>query len=430
MRIILHNPHADDFMGIPLAYFLSRKKALKKYYYLLDGVRRCPSQFLVYADGSSSSLLPNPFFSGLPYFLRKVFLRFELLFWMMINRINPFGVEVHIGRLDPTRGDVLISFTYRNAAESFASDGVAMSRFEIKLLHLSHYMVRTAEKAENCRALGGVIFLAEDNLARRSDYFQKYFGWYRKDVYILPFSPQARFVNRKSFSSRYNRCVATGTFHDLSKEPHREFYSDFMNYFGVNCYHPMRKTLSESAASVAGKIDVRTSNFMEAGAKPVHEAKTDSNLRRLYKRVCNSLRYRQRAYFKFDIVDLYNSYRMAVVPEEINGLPAIGFVESMACGCAYIGKVGGMYSSIGLKEGVHYIGYDGSIEQLIDVVSFYQAHEGLTERIARQGEEFIRNRFSSQRVLETFLADLGQLFADSNLRQEEAQILKSSFVIG
>ena len=63
MRIILHNPHADDFIGAPVSYFLFRKKALKKYYYLLDGVRHQGSQFVVYADGYSSSLLPNQFFS-------------------------------------------------------------------------------------------------------------------------------------------------------------------------------------------------------------------------------------------------------------------------------------------------------------------------------------------------------------------------------
>ena len=61
----------------------------------------------------------------------------------------------------------------------------------------------------------------------------------------------------------------------------------------------------------------------------------------------------------------FNEYKMCLIGEEILGVPGIGFVEGMACGCAYFGKRG-YYEDYGMKEGVHYIAYDGSPDDLLE----------------------------------------------------------------
>ena len=70
--------------------------------------------------------------------------------------------------------------------------------------------------------------------------------------------------------------------------------------------------------------------------------------------------------FSFDMVAKFNEYKMCIVGEEITGVPGIGFVEGMVCGCAYIGLNNGLYEQYGLKEGVHYIGYDGTLPDLTE----------------------------------------------------------------
>lgn len=101
-------------------------------------------------------------------------------------------------------------------------------------------------------------------------------------------------------------------------------------------------------------------------------------------------------------VSLYNSYKMFVVPEEVVGIPAIGFVEGMACGAAYIGLDHTMYRDIGLIAGVHYIVYDGSLTDLQLKVKYYIANDKELEVIARQGHEFVVRNFSMETVRTLF----------------------------
>jgi glycosyltransferase involved in cell wall biosynthesis len=110
-----------------------------------------------------------------------------------------------------------------------------------------------------------------------------------------------------------------------------------------------------------------------------------------------------------DIVEAYNNYKMFIVPEEIIDMPGIGFIEGMACGCAYIGKVDPMYQGIGLIEGVHYIGYDGTLDDLIAKISYYQEHEEELKVIARQGYNFVSENFNGDLVAKKLIEKLFEL---------------------
>ena len=98
------------------------------------------------------------------------------------------------------------------------------------------------------------------------------------------------------------------------------------------------------------------------------------------------------------MVEKFNQYKMCLVGEEIMQIPGIGFVEGMACGCAYIGQTEGYYEDYGLVEGVHYIGYDGTIEDLKNKIAFYQQPENQArlEQIANNGCKFIRENFRGE----------------------------------
>ena len=107
------------------------------------------------------------------------------------------------------------------------------------------------------------------------------------------------------------------------------------------------------------------------------------------------------------MVEKFNDYKMCLVGEEILGVPGIGFVEGMACGCAYIGQTG-MYEDLGMKEGIHYIGYDGSLDDLKRKISIYQLPENQEElnKIAKTGYNFAKKMFQGSEVGKQLLNDL------------------------
>ena len=108
------------------------------------------------------------------------------------------------------------------------------------------------------------------------------------------------------------------------------------------------------------------------------------------------------------MVEKFNDYKMCLVGEEIMGIPGVGFVEGMACGCAYIGQNKGYYEDYGMQEGVHYIGYDGTLEDLKAKIRYYQRpeHQEELEQIAKTGCEFVRKNFRGPIVAEKLLKTL------------------------
>ena len=116
----------------------------------------------------------------------------------------------------------------------------------------------------------------------------------------------------------------------------------------------------------------------------------------------------QKKYYSFDMVEKFNDYKMCVVGEEINGLPGIGFVEGMACGCAYFGQTVGYYEDYGMKEGVHYIGYDGTLDDLKAKIGYYQQpeHQQELETIAKAGCEFVRSHFNGPAAAKSLFNNL------------------------
>ena len=109
------------------------------------------------------------------------------------------------------------------------------------------------------------------------------------------------------------------------------------------------------------------------------------------------------------MVERFNNFKMFICGEETTGSPAIGFVEGMACGSAFIGnsKIG-CYEDYGMVEGIHYIGYDGSLEDLIRKIEYYQQeeHQEELEKIANAGYCFALENFNKDVVASRILDSL------------------------
>ena len=216
---------------------------------------------------------------------------------------------------------------------------------------------------------------------------------------VIPFVFAPRFKVIKPFAERQNKAVSVGTV---------TYPGYLIKYYGHDCLQPARKQVYDNARELTPWVDCFNSDYLEDDKLSKHSA-NDSKLVRTFKRLHDKFFVgHQKKYYSFDMVEKFNDYKMCIVGEEIVGLPGIGFVEGMACGCAYLGQTVGYYEDYGMKEGVHYIGYDGTLDDLKAKITYYQQpeHQQELETIAKTGCEFVRSHFNGPAAAESLLNNL------------------------
>lgn len=219
---------------------------------------------------------------------------------------------------------------------------------------------------------------------------------------VCPYVFAGRFINQHR--ERKNKLMATGSLSTCKGNPGYRLYRDF---FGTEWIQPMRKEIFDKAAEYPAEIDSYISYIYE-DKKEIRDS--DSVLKRWMKRLYNRFEVsEQRRYTSFDMADKFNEYQMFACPEELAGMPGIGAIEGMACGTAYIGLEHEMYRGLGLIPGIHYISYDGSFDDFIGKIRYYQLHTEEAAQIAEQGESFIREHFNEDEVARTFFDALKEI---------------------
>lgn len=313
--------------------------------------------------------------------------------------------------------DIFFSFTYFNLdGQNPVMEQLKDKKF-IKLFHIDHFNMRTSEIAKNAKRLGVDFFVAENNLSKNSKFFKKYFSFYKKNVYQLPFVFKPRFQKQKKFSDRKNKALATGTIIDINQIGDGNIiFKDFLNYYKLEYVQPLRFEIFKNKNKLKSVLDSLIGYLWDKKRKEIKGK--PSLLKILHSKFYNAFVLAKRKYYKLDIVDEYNKYKMFVVPEEINDVPGIGFVEGMACGAAYIGKNDDMYNDLGMKPGYNYIGYDGTLKNLIKRIEYYQKHPKKLEQIAENGYQFVRTKLSPEVVSRKFWDDLTKLSKNFNKKNK------------
>lgn len=243
------------------------------------------------------------------------------------------------------------------------------------------------------------LMFNESNLSKYSTMHNAFFDWFNGEFVVQPFVFAERFNSYKPFAERQNKALSVGTI---------TYMYNITDYYGNPCAQPARKQIKDNAAQLTEYLDCYNSDYLEdTELKKV--LPQDSFIRKLCKRIYNKFHSgQQKKYYSFNMVDKFNGYKMCVVGEEIMGIPGVGFVEGMACGCAYIGQTIGYYEDYGMKEGVHYIGYDGTLDDLKAKIAYYQQpeHQEELEQIALAGYKFVREHFNGEAVARKLLNDL------------------------
>ena len=252
-----------------------------------------------------------------------------------------------------------------------------------------------------------VLFTAAD-LRKYSKLYKKNLDDLACNYLLLPFVYEERFRITVPFKERKNKAMAIGTVTYFKNEEFKKMYSTY-------CYQPLRKQIYDNKERLSRYIDCYIMPYKEDREK---EVKTGDNIfLRSYYWIVNHFNNSQRKYFSFDMVDKFNEYKIAICPEDAQGMPGIGFVEAMASGCAFLGLKYGAYEDLGLIEGVHYIAYDGSITDLRAKIEYYtsQEHQKELSNIAQNGYEYVKNNFNKEIVAKRFV-DYFERLLDVNER--------------
>lgn len=376
--LTLLNPHADDFVAVPVSFRLVGRRGVCKYKYLVEEPIRRGQRLSILVDGTLSSLIDQQVFNRMPKWLRGLILRVEIYFWLRLNGLTPHA-DVHRS-IDTVKDRMaLYVFSYKNCVGSFDRRLAAISSFECALINLSHYFIRTSEKAGNIAKLGNAHLISEANLLQNS-YFQHFFPK-APLVSVVPFAVSNRFVVKRPLAERDAKCAATGSFHNLNEEEPRAYYRDFIDFFKTDTYHPVRKMLYRQRAEL--------SDWLTSRISPYRELKNSSKSAGALLRNLLRLDVVQSEYFSFDIVEFYNQHRFAIVGEELSGAPAVGFFEAMACGCVTLGQRGAYYTGLGLEPNLHYLPHDGTIEGIEKTIEQAIADPAHANRVSKAGIAYI-----------------------------------------
>ena len=399
-KLIIYNPHADPLFSYTVfgKIFTKIHSPGGKYFYIIKYLLEKQDKLIIYLSRGVSSF-PRP----LKYFIPS---KLEIYLWCKTNKIDYKKVQIIEGKdLETMDKEFVLWGLLRKIndpdIEIFRKTGA------ITCFSMSHFSIGHSKKYSNyVERIEPDYLVSESNLFKNSAFFRKYFPYYKKDVIVMSFVPQQRFKAVKPFLERKNECVTTGTFIEY---PPSAMDKQFYEFYNINTYQPVRKMIYYNKDILSGYVDSHMTRYtteeVESGKGPSKFTFLE-NLMKFFRKAHYVFFGKKKEYFSFNIVDLYNDYRMCVVGEETE-LPGIGFVEGMSCGCAYIGQDLPFYKDIGMAPGKHFITYDGTAVDLKNKIAYYQKHPKELEKIAEAGKKFVEENCNYKTVVENFLKRLG-----------------------
>jgi hypothetical protein len=397
LKIVIYCPHKNVWFKNPVKNILKRQKVPNKYSTLFNNL--IESNHRIYI---TTKLYGDFGFIG---FLKSIFDPVELFLWCFLNKISIKKIRFIFNKRGLLKKDVLLLMYYgalTHESDCLAKKGEKIAKLLsglkiFKIVHMTHYIYNVDIGNRNLEILKPNLLVAENNLKNNSPFYKKYFSNIDSNFYQLSYTPSDKFTTKSTFLSRVNKMVVTGTItFDIKDER-------FIDFFKHNELQPLRRKIYQNSYQYPDQLECLISDLNES--RIIAGADTKSHiLKKIYSLFFS--KHPQSKYFKRDIVEIYNSYRMFTVPEEICNLPAIAFVEGMACGCAYFGLDDPMYRDLGLIPGIHYVAYDGSEFDLIHKVQFYQSHPDELEKVANSGFEFVKNHLTPKIVFEKLISQI------------------------
>lgn len=395
MRVIYVNLHTNTFFLRNFEFILFKRRAIDKHRFILDWMieNDVPVVNFVTLNGTS---IPGKIFRRITR--HKLFRELEAKLVLRKNGIDNTKVSVISDYKKIKDDDVIIIYGHFSQVQT----DINLEMNGIKVADHIHFY-GDKETSDRLKNLGIKYYMSEIDLNKYCGIYKQNYSWFHGKYIPRKFAYHNRFTVIKPFCERKNLALAIGTLTYCNDK-------DFIEYYGQNVYQPIRKLIFDNAKILKGYVDSYISEFQETPKKIVNNG--EFPLVSIYKKLFNYFNTgKQKRYFSFDMVQKYNEYMMFICPEDAHGQYGIGVVEGMACGCAMIGWNYGVYEDLGLRDGVNYIAYDGTIDDLINKIKYYQSPDNFEklQAIANNGCKFIREKFSQSIVAQEYIDSLSSL---------------------
>lgn len=396
MKVVFVNLHTNGFYVKDIDKIISHCRVLAKHRFILDWFinNNIEVANLITINGTK---LPTDLLKKLTrkYIFRKIEAK------IILKREKLYNVNIITDPNEIDERDIVLYYGTFNPAQFENIEKVKGVKF---VDHIHFYGEK--EAAAKIKDKNIKYFINDVDLRKYSQIYSKNYSWFKGEYIMRPFAYQPRFCVKKKFSDRKVKAVAVGTITKRNTP-------DFIETYGTECYQPRRKMVMDNAPKYKAELDSYITKYEEKPLKQINDK--DIVFIKLYKRIYNYFNCgQQKSYFSFDMVDKYNEYKMFICPEDVQGSYGIGTIEGMACGCAMIGWDYGAFEDMGMEAGKHYISYDGTIEDLIKKIRYYQEPKNQTEleEIAKTGCEFVRRNFSQDTVARNFYKVLKKISED------------------
>ena len=386
------NLHANGALVKILSQIITGKHAMSKHRFLLDYMIKNGAEVADFVTLEGTTFPKGKKLKSL--LLRKI----EAKYVLRKNGFSKRNIKLIANPYELKTDDIVI-----------CQSTIAPGQFElleninaIKIVDHMHFYGEK-EASDSLKDKGIQYYMFDVDLDKYSKLYQENYSWFTGEFIMRPYSYQPRFAVKKNFNDRMTKAVAMGT---LTKC----LMPEFIEMYGSEYYQPHRKMIMDNAYKYPDEIDSYISEYQETALKEIKD--DDMKITRLFKKTYNYFHAgQQKAYFSFDMVDKYNEYKMFICPEDINGSYGVGTIEGMACGCAMIGWNYGAFEDMGMAAGKHYIAYDGTMDNLIAKIRYYQRPENQDEleNIAKTGCKFIRENFSEEAVAKRYYEDLKKI---------------------
>lgn len=399
LKLVFYRPHVEFWFKSTVRSILRKKRLPNKYASLFDNALNSDMKIYFMPKLAPSGDLREIFKSIIDFT--------ELAAWCILNDISLRKVGLIFGKRSLSGKTALFVLHYGNfthESKSIAQSGAQLAHdlAEVpiyKVVHMTHYVYNPVIGYDNLKVFTPDLLVAENHLGNNSPFFREFFGRLESDFHLLPYTSSPRFKNIIQFEDRVNKLVVTGSITYKMKD------DEFIRFYKQNELQPLRRELYENSKKYMQEMECL---LFDLDAVRLNTPVSAGN--RIMKRIFRLLKgvTPEHVHYKTDIVATYNNHMMFAVPEEICDLPAIGFVEGMACGCAYFGLDDPMYRDIGIIPGIHYIAHDGTMSDLMAKVRYYQNHIDELKLIAKTGNEFVTNKLTQASVYSTFFELLKQ----------------------
>ena len=396
MRLVIVDLHCNGFLLCNFEHLIDKRWPLTKHRFFLEAALESGYEVLNFVTGSQSQL----------WIGKSVGILNKLEADYVLRRNGLKGKVQNIYRASDIRDDDIVVF-YSHEDSGFDLTHTPGRKF----CNVNHFFSMQSVyniplyDFLNPDAFDG--YICESDVLNDSLFFRKYLPIEDKKMILLPYVAEERFEKNNNFNNRKNKALALG-----SCGIENELFQDV---YGTKDLHPMRNCIWNNRDNNIEQVDCMIEKI-EHEELPYKIKENENIVVRFLKRAYNHFSSTRNSvfrkngknagYYNRDMVKLLNEYKMFIYPEDVTGVPALGFVEGMNCGCAYIGLDSTMYTKLGMIPGVHYIAYDGTYDNLIEKIKYFQSHTEELETIAENGYKFVKENFTKENVFNNFIRQL------------------------